>query len=283
MFKRDAAPGPEIFPNTGGAVDDAANADQTPLRIAFLTEDEPLFTADAFREFFREIGCEADTVLVVMTDFAPSGTQQGQWTLMRQFWQGFGMATLLKVAMSYLFCRLNPAKRTPLLLRRHGVRLLRTSKAINSDFVLGEIRRMRPDIIVSASMNSLFKPALLRIAPCFNLHLSLLPRHKGLMPVFWALHDGDRETGATVFRVNEDIDGGEILVQRRVAIGERRLIPLYGRLKLIGMAAMAEAIRSFSAGKDCQSVEAPAALFRPRRKPGIEQMRGFVAAGNCVI
>ena len=254
-----------------------------PIRIVILTEDEPLFTADAFRTFFDEIGQEAKTVLVIMASFSPAGPKQDWRTTLMYFWRAFGTSAFLRVGLEYMRCRVHPKKRAASLLRRYGIPLVRTMECVNSNEVLSAVRGAQPDLIVSASVNSLFKPQFLCIAPCFNLHLSLLPRHKGLMPVFWALHDGDRETGATVFRVNSEIDGGEILVQKRVKIRERRLIPLYGELKRIGMIAMAEAIRAFKPGEtgNLATGFAPAPLGS--RKPGPEQLRRFISLGNRVI
>ncbi len=51
-----------------------------------------------------------------------------------------------------------------------------------------------------------------------NVHPSLLPRHRGLEAWKRALEAGDRETGATVHQVTEEIDAGEIIAQRAVPI-----------------------------------------------------------------
>ena len=45
----------------------------------------------------------------------------------------------------------------------------------------------------------------------FNLHYSLLPKYRGAAPVQWAIKNGDRETGITLFKLDEGMDTGEIL------------------------------------------------------------------------
>ena len=51
-----------------------------------------------------------------------------------------------------------------------------------------------------------------------NVHGSLLPKYRGAAPVQRAIADGLKETGVTVFRLDEKMDHGPILAQRSVAI-----------------------------------------------------------------
>jgi methionyl-tRNA formyltransferase len=47
-----------------------------------------------------------------------------------------------------------------------------------------------------------------------NVHPSLLPRHRGPMPVHWAVRNGDEETGVTVHWMDHAFDSGPILVRQ---------------------------------------------------------------------
>ena len=55
-------------------------------------------------------------------------------------------------------------------------------------------------------------------APMINVHPSLLPKYKGLNAVEQALESGDKKTGCTVHYVNDELDGGEIILQSEVDI-----------------------------------------------------------------
>ena len=57
-------------------------------------------------------------------------------------------------------------------------------------------------------------------ARILNIHPSLLPRHRGLHAWKKALEAGDKETGATVHHVVEEVDAGEIVAQQAVPIRE---------------------------------------------------------------
>jgi len=55
----------------------------------------------------------------------------------------------------------------------------------------------------------------------FNLHASLLPQYRGAAPINHAIWQGETETGVTTFLLNEEIDAGSILLQRKVSIDAR--------------------------------------------------------------
>ena len=76
----------------------------------------------------------------------------------------------------------------------------------------------RVDLIVLAGYMRVVKDPDAFPAPIINVHPSLLPKYKGLHAVEQAMESGDNETGCTVHYVNEELDGGEIILQREVPI-----------------------------------------------------------------
>jgi methionyl-tRNA formyltransferase len=53
----------------------------------------------------------------------------------------------------------------------------------------------------------------------FNLHASLLPQYRGAAPINHVLINGESETGVTTFMIDQKIDTGRILMQKRIKIG----------------------------------------------------------------
>lgn len=82
------------------------------------------------------------------------------------------------------------------------------------------VERYRPDLIILAGFMRILTPAF--VSPyrgrLFNIHPSLLPRYPGLDTHRRAIEAGDREAGATVHFVTEDLDGGPPIIQAKVPI-----------------------------------------------------------------
>ena len=74
------------------------------------------------------------------------------------------------------------------------------------------------DLIILAGYMRVIKNPSAFPAPMINVHPSLLPKYKGLHAVEQAINAGETVTGCTVHYVNEDLDGGEIIMQGEVPI-----------------------------------------------------------------
>lgn len=86
--------------------------------------------------------------------------------------------------------------------------------------VFAHIASLRPDFLFSFYYRLMLKPALLALPArgAYNMHGSLLPKYRGRVPVNWAIIHGERETGASLHRMVEKPDAGEIVAQQAVPI-----------------------------------------------------------------
>lgn len=91
---------------------------------------------------------------------------------------------------------------------------------VDNDAFAGDMRELAPDIAIVATFPKRLPVAVLGRLPlgAFNVHPSLLPAYRGPSPEFWALRNGDPETGVTVHELADQFDAGAIVVQSRVAI-----------------------------------------------------------------
>jgi methionyl-tRNA formyltransferase len=112
-----------------------------------------------------------------------------------------------------------------------------------------QIRALTPEMIVVMAYGQILPRDLLetpRIA-CLNLHASLLPRWRGAAPIQAAIAAGDYETGITVMYMDEGLDTGDILLQRKIDI-----LPtdtggsLHDRLAQIAPKALLQALQSLA-------------------------------------
>jgi methionyl-tRNA formyltransferase len=114
-----------------------------------------------------------------------------------------------------------------------------------------QIRAFTPDVIVVMAYGQILPRNVLEIptTACLNLHASLLPRHRGAAPIQASIAAGDQETGITVMYMNEGLDTGDILLQRKIDI-----LPndtggsLHDRLAQIAPEALLESLRMLASG-----------------------------------
>jgi methionyl-tRNA formyltransferase len=93
-------------------------------------------------------------------------------------------------------------------------------KDLKSDKIDARLKDIGADAVVVVAYGKLIPGRLLEIPQhgFVNLHPSLLPRHRGPSPIQWALVCGDRATGVTTMQIDEEMDTGPLLLQRRVPI-----------------------------------------------------------------
>ena len=124
-------------------------------------------------------------------------------------------------------------------------------KRIKAEEAVAEIQAIAPDVIVVMAYGQILPRAVLEIPrlACLNLHASLLPRYRGAAPIQAAIVAGDRETGITVMHVDEGLDTGDVLLEKRIeiALGETGG-SLHDRLAEIAPAALRKALALVAAG-----------------------------------
>lgn len=90
---------------------------------------------------------------------------------------------------------------------------------INHPKVIDYLERIKPDVIFSHCIHQFFGKKLRNAAPhgVFLWHVGLTPEYKGLYAPFWTMHNADFQNfGYSLFRLNDEIDSGEIFVQGRI-------------------------------------------------------------------
>ena len=90
--------------------------------------------------------------------------------------------------------------------------------AKDEDQMIKLFEAWRVDLIVLAGYMRIIQNPSAFPAPIINVHPSLLPKYKGLHAVEQAMEAGEKFTGCTVHYVNEELDGGEIIIQKQVPI-----------------------------------------------------------------
>lgn len=107
---------------------------------------------------------------------------------------------------------------------------------LKDEVFLEELRSYQADLQIVVAFRML--PEVVWNMPrlgTFNLHASLLPQYRGAAPINWAVMNGDKETGATTFMLQHEIDTGNIILQERIAIADDENVgSVHDRLMLMG-------------------------------------------------
>lgn len=96
------------------------------------------------------------------------------------------------------------------LALEHGIDVLQPNR-LSDEGIEHAIKEIKPDFIVVAAFGQILPKSILDIAPCINLHASLLPQYRGASPVQQALLNGEKKTGVTSMLMGEGLDTGPML------------------------------------------------------------------------
>ena len=130
-----------------------------------------------------------------------------------------------------------------------GLKVLQPDKLKNPEFI-AQLKELKADLQVVVAFRML-PETVWNMPPLgtVNLHASLLPLYRGAAPVNWAIINGEKETGVTTFKLQHAIDTGQIIDQKKVAIGEEETAgELHDRLMLEGAQLLLKTVQSFADG-----------------------------------
>ena len=108
-----------------------------------------------------------------------------------------------------------------------------------------QLALLNPDVMVVAAYGQILPKSILEIPKlgCLNIHASLLPRWRGAAPIERAILEGDRETGISIMKMNEGLDTGDILLDKKCTISNHETAQtLHDTLSNIGANAILETL-----------------------------------------
>jgi methionyl-tRNA formyltransferase len=130
-----------------------------------------------------------------------------------------------------------------------GLQIFQPEKLRNPIFV-EELRNLKADLQIVVAFRML--PEIVWNMPpigTVNLHGSLLPQYRGAAPINWAIINGEKETGVTTFKLQHDIDTGNILLQEKIPIGDDETASeLHDRMKVIGASLVVKTVNGLAEG-----------------------------------
>lgn len=95
-------------------------------------------------------------------------------------------------------------------------------KPENNDELKKIIESIKPEVVITIAYGRIIPHELLKIPKYgwINVHFSLLPRWRGAAPVQWAILNGDKQTGITVFKLDKGMDTGPVYLEQATPIND---------------------------------------------------------------
>ncbi len=140
----------------------------------------------------------------------------------------------------------SPVKKAAL---NYGVPIFQPDDLLNQNFIK-ELFEIEADLFVVVAFRIL-PVEVFRIPPfgTINLHASLLPKYRGAAPINWAIINGETETGLSTIFIQERVDAGDLILQKRVEIGSDETAgELHDRLAIAGADLLLETIDQIADG-----------------------------------
>ncbi|MEA2049670.1 MAG: methionyl-tRNA formyltransferase [Campylobacterota bacterium] len=119
--------------------------------------------------------------------------------------------------------------------------------------IIDIINNLNPDIIIVAAYGQILPKEVLCIAPCINLHASLLPKYRGASPIQESILKEDKFSGVTSMMMDVGLDSGDILGFKYVKIEPHMVVSeLFDMLSIAAAELTIETLKRFDSIKTKQ-------------------------------
>jgi len=219
-----------------------------PLRVLFITEDDPLYVIRFFDVFLREYPRREFDLIGITVDAA---FHESKIATARRMLRFYGAVDFVRLCARFAMTRIR-GRSISRLATNAGVPII-AATSVNAPEYVRRVRDMAPDVIVSVAAPEIFRKEILGSARlrCVNIHSGRLPKYRGMMPNFWQLLHGERVATVTVHEMVEKLDAGDVLGTLEVPVRDRdSLHRLIVETKEQGARLMIDVLRKIAAGSD---------------------------------
>lgn len=206
------------------------------MKIIIITQDSPFYLYEALGYFFKSLPKNHSIIACITPPPSPFGKRNNFVNKAIKTKKVFGLRFFLFYSLKFFKNKLT-GKTVKRVLKQNNIPNPKFTGSLNSPENLKKIKKLQPDLLISILGNEIFKKQLIQLAPkgCINVHSSLLPKYRGLLPTFWVLKNNELFTGVSVFYVDEGIDSGPIILQQKIAINNMTHLELIKTTKKLGI------------------------------------------------
>jgi len=246
-----------------------------PFRVVVLTSGPGL--GSGVREFIGQLELHPDVELSAIVWQTQSPTFSG---VVRDLWRRRGWLTGPLLVQKYLGMLMRFLMRPV-----HGFRLARRVRTvrdrihcfedIHSPRSLDMIRDCLPQLLLVYGAPIIRKP-LYEIAPLgtLGIHHGKVPEYRGKKTLFWAIYNDESTAGVTIQRINDTLDGGDVVESGEVHTGHRLPWVIWRELERMGMCLYIKAILDVCNERASYSRQ-QGLTIKPYRDPGAKEIMKF--------
>ncbi|MDD3342853.1 MAG: methionyl-tRNA formyltransferase [Sulfurospirillaceae bacterium] len=118
-------------------------------------------------------------------------------------------------------------------------------KTLRTDEASIKIASYKPDFIVVAAYGQILPKSILSIAPCLNLHASLLPQYRGASPIQSTILKDDMYAGVSAMLMEEGLDTGAVLGLSYVDAKRHNALELFNILANVAATLIVKTLKNF--------------------------------------
>ena len=225
------------------------------MRAIIITQNEPFYLLDNLKYLLNSMPKEVSIIGFILSPPSTFGKKESFLKRILNTVKIFGIKFFIYYSFKYiknLFLSENIIN----FFQRRKIKQINLYSSINDKESIETIKKYKPDLIISILGSEIFKKKIINLPTygIINLHSSLLPKYRGLMPSFWVLKNNELSTGVSVFFVNDGIDSGPIISQEKFQIKNLTHRELIIHSKKLGMKLIIKSIKKILSN-DLQLIE----------------------------
>lgn len=194
------------------------------MNIVLLTQDDPFYLSESIKDFLEKIEStnKHKVVEAFISDASPFGKKETFTNKVVKTYRIFGFIFFIHYVFKFIVRKFIYKKSVIKELKKKSIPISILTNSINNTNNLFKLKKISPDIIIIIAGNQILKKEILKIPKygVFNIHSSLLPDYRGLMPTFWVLKNKEKITGVSLYKLTEGIDNGPIISQSTIKISK---------------------------------------------------------------
>ena len=152
---------------------------------------------------------------------------------------------------------------------------IQTYKPSTHDEIRLIIEKDKPDLVITIAYGQLIPEPLLDLPKhgWINVHFSTLPKWRGAAPVQWAILNGDKESGVSIFKLEKGMDTGPIYLMQSIQIeSSERSEELLERLSILGSSLTLDSLTLIADGFTPQAQSVQGVSIAPKFKKSDGQL-----------